>query len=89
MRKLNINWLTGLGDYGGGDQAFSSPWDALPSFVVGGQSSGKSSVLESIVGRDFLPRGIFKLRPLVLLLRESKMGSRNMQNLDVCSETIQ
>ncbi|KAK6117761.1 hypothetical protein DH2020_048490 [Rehmannia glutinosa] len=49
---------TALGDYGGGDQAFSSLWDALPSVaVVGGQSSGKSSVLESIVGRDFLPRG--------------------------------
>ena len=25
--------------------------------VVGAQSSGKSSVLENIVGRDFLPRG--------------------------------
>ncbi|CAG2169289.1 unnamed protein product [Oppiella nova] len=25
--------------------------------VIGGQSSGKSSVLESIVGKDFLPRG--------------------------------
>jgi dynamin 1-like protein len=25
--------------------------------VVGSQSSGKSSVLEAIVGRDFLPRG--------------------------------
>lgn len=25
--------------------------------VVGGQSSGKSSVLENIVGKDFLPRG--------------------------------
>jgi GTP-binding protein EngB required for normal cell division len=25
--------------------------------VVGSQSSGKSSVLESLVGRDFLPRG--------------------------------
>ena len=31
----------------------------LPQIVVvGGQSSGKSSVLESIVGKDFLPRGI-------------------------------
>lgn len=30
----------------------------LPQIVVvGSQSSGKSSVLESIVGRDFLPRG--------------------------------
>ncbi|CAG2120289.1 unnamed protein product, partial [Medioppia subpectinata] len=25
--------------------------------VVGGQSAGKSSVLENFVGRDFLPRG--------------------------------
>ncbi|KAI8019096.1 Dynamin-related protein 1E [Camellia lanceoleosa] len=49
---------TALGDHGGGDTSFSSLWDALPSVaVVGGQSSGKSSVLESIVGRDFLPRG--------------------------------
>jgi dynamin 1-like protein len=30
----------------------------LPQIVVvGSQSSGKSSVLEAIVGRDFLPRG--------------------------------
>jgi dynamin GTPase len=38
--------------------------------VVGAQSSGKSSVLESIVGRDFLPRGsgIVTRRPLVLQL---------------------
>ncbi|KAJ0439235.1 putative Dynamin superfamily [Helianthus annuus] len=29
---------TALGDYGGGDTAFSSLWDALPSVaVVGGQ----------------------------------------------------
>lgn len=29
---------TALGDHGGGDQAFSSLWDALPSVaVVGGQ----------------------------------------------------
>lgn len=31
---------TALGDYGGGDNAFSSLWDALPSVaVVGGQVS--------------------------------------------------
>ncbi|XP_038603974.1 dynamin-1-like protein [Tachyglossus aculeatus] len=43
----------------------------LPQIVViGSQSSGKSSVLESIVGRDFLPRGsgIVTRRPLVLQL---------------------
>ncbi|KAM0004703.1 putative dynamin stalk domain, dynamin, GTPase region, GTPase effector domain, Dynamin superfamily [Helianthus debilis subsp. tardiflorus] len=66
---------TALGDYGGGDTAFSSLWDALPSVaVVGGQSSGKSSVLESIVGRDFLPRGsgIVTRRPLVLQLHKTE-----------------
>ncbi|KAJ1432693.1 dynamin-2 [Ochromonadaceae sp. CCMP2298] len=38
--------------------------------VVGSQSAGKSSVLENIVGRDFLPRGtgICTRRPLVLQL---------------------
>ncbi|KAK4600539.1 hypothetical protein RGQ29_010258 [Quercus rubra] len=38
--------------------------------VVGSQSSGKSSVLEALVGRDFLPRGcdICTRRPLVLML---------------------
>uniref|UniRef100_A0A914IA61 Dynamin-1-like protein n=1 Tax=Globodera rostochiensis TaxID=31243 RepID=A0A914IA61_GLORO len=43
----------------------------LPQIVVvGSQSSGKSSVLEGIVGRDFLPRGvgIVTRRPLVLHL---------------------
>lgn len=43
----------------------------LPQIVVvGGQSSGKSSVLESIVGRSFLPRGtgIVTRRPLILSL---------------------
>ncbi|KAF2312661.1 hypothetical protein GH714_039418 [Hevea brasiliensis] len=95
---------TVLGDYGGGDNAFSSLWEALPSVaVVGGQvllsfslyffflsikkpkahtskenSSGKSSVLESIVGRDFLPRGsgIVTRRPLVLQLHKTEEGSQ-------------
>uniref|UniRef100_A0A3Q3B0X5 Interferon-induced GTP-binding protein Mx n=1 Tax=Kryptolebias marmoratus TaxID=37003 RepID=A0A3Q3B0X5_KRYMA len=41
--------------------------------VVGGQSAGKSSVLENFVGRDFLPRGsgIVTRRPLVLQLMNS------------------
>ncbi|XP_055365848.1 dynamin-2-like isoform X5 [Betta splendens] len=42
--------------------------------VVGGQSAGKSSVLENFVGRDFLPRGsgIVTRRPLILQLVNSK-----------------
>jgi dynamin 1-like protein len=56
--------------------------------VVGSQSSGKSSVLENIVGRDFLPRGsgIVTRRPLILQLinvapdeasEKSQNGSRS------------
>mmetsp|Transcript_94581 Transcript_94581/g.149560 ORF Transcript_94581/g.149560 Transcript_94581/m.149560 type:complete len:726 (+) Transcript_94581:39-2216(+) len=46
----------------------------LPQIVVvGSQSVGKTSVLESLVGRDFLPRGsgIVTRRPLVLQLRST------------------
>jgi dynamin 1-like protein len=48
----------------------------LPQLVVvGSQSVGKSSVLESLVGRDFLPRGtgIVTRRPLILQLRNLVM----------------
>ncbi|CAN6460962.1 unnamed protein product [Victoria cruziana] len=65
---------TVLGDHGA-DGALPTLWEALPSVaVVGGQSSGKSSVLESIVGRDFLPRGsgIVTRRPLVLQLHKTE-----------------
>ncbi|CAM1328575.1 DNM2 (predicted) [Pycnogonum litorale] len=43
--------------------------------VVGGQSAGKSSVLENFVGRDFLPRGsgICTRRPLILQLINSNV----------------
>ncbi|WOL03720.1 dynamin-related protein 3A [Canna indica] len=48
----------------------SSTIDLPQVVVVGSQSSGKSSVLEALVGRDFLPRGsdICTRRPLVLQL---------------------
>ncbi|KAI8303675.1 Vacuolar protein sorting-associated protein 1 [Colletotrichum sp. SAR11_240] len=48
----------------------TNPIDLPQIVVVGSQSSGKSSVLENIVGRDFLPRGsgIVTRRPLVLQL---------------------
>ncbi|KAK6305298.1 hypothetical protein J4Q44_G00240780 [Coregonus suidteri] len=46
--------------------------------VVGGQSAGKSSVLENFVGKDFLPRGsgIVTRRPLVLQLINCPTGQR-------------
>lgn len=49
----------------------------LPQIVVvGAQSSGKSSVLENLVGRDFLPRGngIVTRRPLILQLIQTSSG---------------
>ncbi|KAH7835945.1 hypothetical protein Vadar_031343 [Vaccinium darrowii] len=66
---------TVLGDHGGEGLSL---WEALPTVaVVGGQSSGKSSVLESVVGRDFLPRGsgIVTRRPLVLQLHKIERGT--------------
>jgi dynamin GTPase len=47
--------------------------------VVGGQSAGKSSVLESFVGQDFLPRGsgIVTRRPLILQLISSQYESKS------------
>ncbi|KAG7521527.1 dynamin-1 isoform X2 [Solea senegalensis] len=51
----------------------------LPQIVVvGTQSSGKSSVLESLVGRDILPRGtgIVTRRPLILQLVHIELEDR-------------
>lgn len=47
-----------------------NPLDLPQIAVVGGQSAGKSSVLENFVGKDFLPRGsgIVTRRPLILQL---------------------
>jgi dynamin 1-like protein len=53
-------------------QLYLKKWtvECKRSLVKGSQSSGKSSVLEALVGRDFLPRGpeICTRRPLVLQL---------------------
>ncbi|KAM9928123.1 hypothetical protein OXX80_010107 [Metschnikowia pulcherrima] len=64
-----------LAPLGGGS---SSPVDLPQITVVGSQSSGKSSVLENIVGRDFLPRGtgIVTRRPLVLQLINKRPGGK-------------
>ena len=54
----------------------------LPQIVVvGGQSSGKSSVLEAIVGRSFLPRGhgIVTRRPLILQLYNTSAQGTNQE----------
>jgi GTPase SAR1 family protein len=50
----------------------------LPQIVVvGSQSSGKSSVLENLVGKDFLPRGsgIVTRRPLILQMNQTESGT--------------
>lgn len=62
-----------LAPLGGGSL---SPVDLPQITVVGSQLSGKSSVLENIVGRDFLPRGtgIVTRRPLVLQLINRRPG---------------
>ena len=40
----------------------------LPQMVVvGAQSSGKSSVLESLVGKEFLPRGTGNKKPITII----------------------
>ncbi|XP_010874311.2 dynamin-1-like protein isoform X2 [Esox lucius] len=62
----------------------------LPQIVVvGSQSSGKSSVLESLVGRDFLPRGsgIVTRRPLVLqLVNVPPLSERTQQETGIKAE---
>jgi dynamin 1-like protein len=63
----------------------------LPQIVVvGSQSSGKSSVLENIVGRDFLPRGqgIVTRRPLVLQLINLPTDPKKKKNIDDDDGTV-
>lgn len=57
--------------------------------VIGSQSSGKSSILETLVGRDFLPRGtgIVTRRPLVLQLNNIDPNSPLVYNYDNSSST--
>ncbi|KAK5162941.1 vacuolar protein sorting-associated protein 1 [Saxophila tyrrhenica] len=59
-----------------------NPIDLPQIVVVGSQSSGKSSVLENIVGRDFLPRGtgIVTRRPLVLQLINRAASPKQQAN---------
>ncbi|VEU20262.1 DEKNAAC101230 [Brettanomyces naardenensis] len=68
-----------LAPLGGGS---ASPIDLPQITVVGSQSSGKSSVLENIVGREFLPRGsgIVTRRPLILQLINRRDHADNHLN---------
>ena len=52
--------------------------------MLGGQSAGKSSVLESIVGLDFLPRGdgVVTRRPLELRLNHTPKGTEPWGKFD-------
>lgn len=52
--------------------------------VVGSQSSGKSSVLEALVGHDFLPRGsgIVTRRPLVLQLINAPKDDNSLRSAE-------
>lgn len=70
----------------------------LPQIVVvGTQSSGKSSVIESLVGKSFLPRGIgiVTRRPLILQLyycpkedREKRTASAGTIDLDAWGQFL-
>ncbi|KAH6987467.1 Dynamin central region-domain-containing protein [Ilyonectria robusta] len=68
----------------------NNPIDLPQIAVVGSQSSGKSSVLENIVGRDFLPRGsgIVTRRPLVLQLinRTAQTNGVKQEDIDAGSD---
>ncbi|KAL5117477.1 vacuolar protein sorting-associated protein 1 [Pleosporales sp. CAS-2024a] len=69
-----------------------NPIDLPQIAVVGSQSSGKSSVLENIVGRDFLPRGtgIVTRRPLILqLINRAAQSQTNGVSEEVKSSDAQ
>ncbi|KAH3679356.1 hypothetical protein WICMUC_001037 [Wickerhamomyces mucosus] len=57
--------------------------------IIGSQSSGKSSILETIVGKDFLPRGtgIVTRRPLVLQLVNISEDSPLINNYSPSNST--
>ncbi|XP_068715163.1 dynamin-1-like protein [Montipora capricornis] len=61
----------------------------LPQIVVvGAQSSGKSSVLENLVGRDFLPRGsgVVTRRPLILQLVHTPSKTKTISSKKTSKE---
>lgn len=97
MDKHLIRTVNQLQDAFAALGATANPIDLPQIAVVGSQSSGKSSVLENIVGRDFLPRGsgIVTRRPLVLQLtnvspgrKEPEAGLKPGENADEWGEFL-
>lgn len=60
----------------------ADPIDLPQIVVVGSQSSGKSSVLEAIVGFDFLPRGsgVVTRSPILIQLNKLKTSTQKAEN---------
>lgn len=55
----------------------------LPQIVVvGNQSAGKSSVIEAVVGRDFLPRGTGIVTRCPLVLQLNQIEAKRDQNAE-------
>jgi replication fork clamp-binding protein CrfC len=64
----------------------------LPQIVVvGSQSSGKTSILEAVVGKDFLPRGngIVTRRPLILQLKNTSCSKEWAEFLHLGKEKLE
>lgn len=56
----------------------------LPQIVVvGSQSSGKSSVLESLVGKSFLPRGTGIVTRAPLILQMIKCSNKDLESMNI------
>jgi predicted ABC-type transport system involved in lysophospholipase L1 biosynthesis ATPase subunit len=78
LRKL-INIVDELRDVG------LQQYINLPRIaVLGTQSAGKSSVLENIVGLDFLPRGDVRYKIQILM----NTGCRNKKAIRASSESL-
>ena len=66
------------------DKKYGNKTNLLKIVVIGSQSAGKSSVLEKIVGKNFLPKGngCVTRRPLHLKLFQSDRSSAEISYFD-------
>ena len=66
------------------DKKYGNDTTLLKVVVIGSQSAGKSSVLEKIVGKNFLPKGngCVTRRPLHLKLFQSDRSSAEISYFD-------